>query len=616
MDRFIIWGIISFFISVSSLKVTGQDAFSYKRQTISIGEPVTTAVDARAEDYKQQLTFEGIPSPGIPLSKSDFEYLKSQTATSGARSAAMSSDTADRPVVPISFTGNAYNNRVPNDNDLAFSDDGYLISVINSTIWAWDLEADSTLFRQSLAAFSDTLGINNSKYDPRVVYDPIHERFIVLFLNGFTYQTSQIIVAFSTTTNPADPWNMYALPGNPLLDSTWSDYPYIATSEHDLYISVNTFTNGSQNNSGYVQSTFWQVDLEAGYAGDSLVANYFTDIKIGDNPIFTTTAVKGGAAPYGPGMFLLANDALSLVSNNIFLLHVDDRATADPELTIKVLESDNPYALPPEARQRSGFTLETNDGRVMGAFFENNRIHYVSNTRVPETGFVGIYYTQIDQPYSPEPTVRSNYIYDTLDLAFANISYVGDAYNDHSAIISSIFCNENVYAGFGAHFVDTDGRVSNYVRIREGSSVVNVLGGPSDRWGDYTGSQRVYGEPGAVWAAGSFARGGFGGGTGTFIAKIVRPESGSVVDTETQVLYYPNPTTDRMTVSFEMETAGTISISVIDYTGRSVLLLEEYARKGVNTFSFDTTPLRVGAYFLVVEDQLGNLMKREQIIKN
>lgn len=615
MDRFIIWGIISFFITLSSVKVTGQEAFSYNRQAISVGEPVFSVIDPNAKDYQQQLTFEGIPSPGIPLSKKDFEYLKNQSNNGQKQTETIERDTADRPIVPVSFTGNAYNNRVPNDNDVAVSDDGYLISVINSTIWAWDLDADTTLFRQSLALFANALGLPNSKYDPRVVYDPIHERFIVLFLNGFTYQTSQIVVAFSTTTNPADPWNLYALPGNPLQDSTWSDYPYIATSEHDLYISVNTFTNGSQNNSGYVQSTFWQVDLEAGYNGDSLVANYFTDIKIGNNPIFTTTAVKGGSAPYGPGMFLLANDALSLLSNNIFLLQVNDRATENPELRIKVLESDQAYSLPPEARQRSGFSLETNDGRVMGAFFENNRIHYVSNTRVPETGHVGIYYTQIDQPYSANPIVRSDYIFDTLDLAFANISYAGNGYNDHSAIISSIFCNDNVYAGFGAHFVDSDGRVSNYVRIREGSSVVNVLGGPSDRWGDYTGSQRLYGEPGSIWASGSFARGGFGGGTGTFIAKIVRPESGVVSEEETQVLYYPNPTTDRITVSFEMKEAGSISISVVDYTGRSVLLLEEFARKGVNSFSFDTTPLRVGAYFLVVEDESGNLMKREQIIK-
>jgi hypothetical protein len=616
MDRFIIWGIISFVMLATSFRTTGQEAFSYERHRIQIGEPVRTAVDPEAEDYREQLTFEGIPSPGIPVSRADFEYLKNQTRKADQSEMVLNQDTADRPEVPISFVGNPYNSRVPNDNDIAVSDDGYLISVINSTLWAWDLNKDSIILRRSLGAFAVSLGFQNSKYDPRVVYDPINERFIVLFLNGFTYQTSQIIVAFSTTTNPLDPWNFYALPGNPLQDSTWSDYPYIATSENDLYISVNTFTNGSQNNSGYVQSTFWQVDLESAYNGDSLVANYYTDIKIGNNPIFTTTAVKGGSAPYGPGMFLLANDALSLLSNNVYLLHVNDRATAEPELEIRILESDQPYSLPPEARQKSGFTLETNDGRVMGAFMENNRIHYVSNTRIPATGNAGIYYTQIDQPYSIAPEVRSTYIYDTLDLAFGNISYAGNSFSDHSAIISSIFCNDNTFAGFGAHFVDSDGRVSNYLRIREGSRVVNVLSGPSDRWGDYTGSQRLYGEPGSVWTSGSYAPSGFNSGTATFIAKIVRPESGVVPEKETEVLYFPNPTTDRMTISFEMEEPSTISISIIDYTGRSVLLLREYARKGINSFSFDTTPLRVGAYFLVIEDENGNLMKREQIIKN
>lgn len=616
MARFILHGIFSIFLLGAALMTTAQNEFSYERKFIKLPPPVISAVDQSKADFQSQLTFVGVHPPGIPISREDFNKIKSTRNAAAEKQHTLNTDTAPRPEVPNSFVGNAYNNRVPNDNDVAVSDDGFLISVINSTIWAWDLNMDSIILQQSLGAFAADLNLPHSKYDPRVVYDPINERFIVLFLNGTTYQTSRIIVAFSTTTNPTDPWNLYALPGNPIADSTWSDYPYISVSTNDLYISVNTFTNGSQNNSGYVQSTFWQVDLESGYSGDSLLTNYFTGIKYNGNSIFNTTSVKGGSQPYGPGMFLLANAALSLADSLIFLLHVNDRATENPELQMKVLQTDRMYSLPPEARQRSNFTLETNDGRVMGAFFENNRIQYVSNTRVPETDFAGIFYTQIDQPYSAFPQARSVYLYDTLDLAFANISYTGNSFSDHSAIISSVFSNSTTFAGFGAHYVDPNGRISNYVRIREGNGVINVIGGPSDRWGDYTGSQRLYNEPGTVWASGSFARGGFGGGSGTYIAKIVIPEESSEVDEPMDVVYYPNPTTERITVAFELENASNMEFSLIDYTGRRVLLLREFARRGVNEFSFDLTSLRVGAYFLVIEDERGNVMKRQQIIKS
>ena len=64
------------------------------------------------------------------------------------------------------FQGNPYNFSVPNDNDVAISNDGMIVSVINSTINIYT-ETGEELYVVSLSAFSDTLDILESDFDPR-----------------------------------------------------------------------------------------------------------------------------------------------------------------------------------------------------------------------------------------------------------------------------------------------------------------------------------------------------------------------------------------------------------------------------------------------------------------
>ncbi|MBA2407335.1 MAG: hypothetical protein H0V65_05015, partial [Chitinophagales bacterium] len=146
-------------------------------------------------------------------------------------------DIIDTPYVGRNFPGNNYDNSVPNDNEIAISNSGYIVSVMNSTIFMYDLNSDTTISYMSLDAFATSLGNVQSKYDPKVIYDPLENKFIVVFLAGFTHNTSSIIVAFSESDQPAQSWNFYELPGNPLNDTLWSDYPMVALTEHELFIT-------------------------------------------------------------------------------------------------------------------------------------------------------------------------------------------------------------------------------------------------------------------------------------------------------------------------------------------------------------------------------------------
>ena len=206
--------------------------------------------------HLQNLEMEMHHPSGVHLDELKKENGNTYTRSSGE----VTSFNADAPLLQRNFQGNSYDGSTPNDNDLAISNDGKLVSVINSSIYIYDVDADSELVHFNLGDFADTLKLPQHKFDPKVIYDPKYDRFVIVFLNGSLDSTSKIILAFSKTNDPSGDWHLYALPGNPVNNDTWSDFPVVGMSEEELFIGINTFKNGSENNSGFEEATFWQIE--------------------------------------------------------------------------------------------------------------------------------------------------------------------------------------------------------------------------------------------------------------------------------------------------------------------------------------------------------------------
>ena len=197
-------------------------------------------------DFKVQLQRVQAPSPGGDGYRSYLEQIKAalpeiRGVAPNATSAKIS-DEVPAPLLQTNFRGNSYFNGVPNDNDLAISHGGKIVSVVNSNIFFFE-ESGTPLGDLSLSAWAAPLGLTAVKYDPRVLYDPVHDRFILVCLNGFVDSTSAIIVGFSATNDPTGNWHLYALPGDPNGDSLWTDYPIVALNEHELFITGNLLQN-------------------------------------------------------------------------------------------------------------------------------------------------------------------------------------------------------------------------------------------------------------------------------------------------------------------------------------------------------------------------------------
>ncbi|MCE2496608.1 MAG: T9SS type A sorting domain-containing protein [Flavobacteriales bacterium] len=592
---------------------------NYKRLRVAPTKTVRVDPLAPRVDYSPQLITLEKPTPGKQLSEKELAKWKADARFGKHRSSGTELvDTAARPILVKEWPGNSADG-IPNDNSMAVSENGYLIAVINSRIRCHDLYGDSTLWQSSLGSFCVDLGFGNSKYDPRAVYDPVANRFIAVWLNGFTYETSQIIIAVSASEDPSDEWLLYSLPGNPLENDTWSDYPHISISTHDLYITFNTFLNGSSNNSGYVESTFWQIPLPQMYDGTLTETNYYYDMEYGGITMFNHTGVQGGSALYGPDFYLLNTRNLDPQNDTVFLVHVTDHGLGDPDLEITPVIMDEAYGLPPEGRQEGSSTFDTNDGRVQDAFYENDQIQFVLNSRDFGNNSAGIYHGGIKNVSTGNyETWARTVSRDSLDLAYSSLTYTGKSFLENDAMLTFLYSGEEQYASFGAIYFDNQGRYSEITPILEGNGIVNVLTSIKERWGDYTGAQRDYNVPGAVWATGSYGRSGFGKTTGTRAAHLHAPtiDDDPTLPNETfEGVLFPNPSQDHFEMEFTLASDENLTFEIVSVNGQfSDVLLRRFTQMGVHRFSFDTAHLSAGSYVLIVTDGEGNQVKRERVI--
>jgi len=578
----------------------------------------TVNMNAPSEDWSISLQHQEAPKPGVVGPREELLAKKREIMQRYPRTEIGNSRSGGSMLnVGNSFEGNSFQG-VPNDNDMAISRNGTIVSVTNSQMYVFDGVTGDELARKSLGALQQPLNLNGNKFDPKVVYDPNNDRFVIVFLNGSTWQTSYIVVAFSQTNDPTGDWNLYALPGNPLENETWSDYPVIGISGKDLFIGINTFTNGSTNNSGFTETCLWQIGLKKGYTGFNLSTNYYSNILPQSKAIFNICPISPAAESDDENMYLLSNRNTDLQNDTIFLLEVTGRVT-DPsaQLNVTVIHSDQPYILPVPADQPGSEWFDTNDSRVLGGYFLNGRIYFVQSCTDPFNGRAGIYHGVIDD-VSGNPTMVSRiYSEPDIDYGYPNISWTGQLSDDEQSIINFNHCSNDDFAGFSAIYVDENLIASDRIEIKEGLTTVNVMQDTLERWGDYSGSQRMYNQPGVVWAVGSF--GNQSGGHATWIAELASPNASTGVETITssdiRASIYPNPFSESVSVDFNLEDATFLRLELVDATGKLIrLLLEDRVKAGKNQISFSESHLPAGSYFLLGKSQ-GKTLFSKRVVK-
>lgn len=411
-----------------------------------------------------------------------------------------SSDSLAPPAQGRNFRGNARDNSVPMDNSMAVSRNGFIVSGINTNI-IFSAPDGKITFTRGLADFFQLLGLGSRMYDPRVIYDTEQNRFIFMCLHGSEPSNTFLCIAFSKTEDPNGEWNYYKIDGNPDGDENWFDYPNIALSAKELFIS-----GLMRNTDGQWQYTvLYQIDKLAGYKGETVTWKHYNEIFDADGkPSFNLVPTPSGWSDLSPEtMFFISNEELGGETYNLH--YTTGSLTQNPSLR-SIQSKGLKTLLAPYGRQNgTAAVLNTFDSRIWSAMYLNGTIHMGGHVATA-SGEVGLFYGRMD-------VQTGNVNADILsvpgkDLAYPSFTAFGNHPAEGTILINYLVSGpdqfpsqqQRVCKGFGNTF-----QWSEPNTLMQGTSQVDFLTGNLERWGDYTTASRRFGiDRTESWVTGCF----------------------------------------------------------------------------------------------------------------
>jgi len=561
-----------------------------------------------SDDYFQMSVIEA-PVPG-GIQKTELEKIKQSIPPKLYQSAIERGTSAlEKPILYYNYEGNRHQGHVPNDNHLAVSNEGKIISVTNSIIYFY--QNDSQIHAPiTLDTFGAGIYLPHGKYDPRVIYDLNKDRFIIVFLNGFTDITSNVYIAFSKSNDPLGDWNLYTIPGNPLNDSSWTDFPMIALSSEELFLTVNLLKNmgpGDTWKTTFKQTIIWQIKLKDGYDGNNLSTKMYDNIEYQGKRLRNICPVPQALENPDDKMYFLSNNNFSIQTDSFYLLEVNGKAdNPNTKLSLKFLKSNIKYGVAPSADMPFNRLLETNDARILDAYLLNNNIHFVGNSINSNSNKASFYHGMVNKLSSnPEITLKIiDHAY--LEFGFPNIEYTGNGTTDEAMILVN-HSSDTVNPGVSAFFYKNN-EWSEPKTIKKGETTVTVQTGKTQRWGDYTGFQRKYNENGIVWGSGYYGR--YVSPTqrfnGTWICQLKSPTYSGNNDyftKQSNTNIFPNPATENVTTEFYNHSLQDLKISLKAVDGKILKVFRNGPVKpGLNRVTFSIAELKPGIYYLTIEN--------------
>lgn len=513
------------------------------------------------------------------------------------------------PVIGVNFEGNWFDGSTPPDNSLAISNNGYIVSTMNSNIEYYNTSG-TLLYTSSFDDFFNDASLTSSIYDPVVLYDSGADRFFMVVLHGTTPSTSKVLTCFSKTNNPLDGWWVYYLTGDPTSNNLWFDYPKIGVSNNEVYITGNLFDSSDTFN----DSVIYQIDKNMGFSGTNLTWLYWYNISGG--PFTLVPASYGIQGNYGPGIYFVSTREQINSNDNYLLYDLTDDLSGTPQLDVYSIETN--FSSAGNAFQY-GTTVELDNGgtRALKAFYLDGIIHFVFNSEYIN-GYSGVNYNRLT--VSDLSIWNSILGLDGYDYNYPSVASFGTSESDKSAMICFLRSSSLIYPEVRVVSCDDSGNWSGSSLVRAGETYVDVA--QSDgvaRWGDYTGiSRKQNASSPEVWVSGGFGKNRQNYHVfDSWIAEVNNPSLGfsqTPNPIQNKINVYPIPVFDMFNVKFSIENKTKIQIELIDTNGKLVkVLYSDAAKKGQNMFSFNKGVLKSGVYFLTIKTD-SNILKTEKII--
>lgn len=393
-----------------------------------------------------------------------------------------------------------------------------VIAVGNALIEARTMTGE-LLYRDGLLDFFAPLSPVVFPFDPKIVYDHFAGRFLVVGLervdagnNPDPGNGSRILLAVSKNEVPASAtaadWHFAAIDSgmtNFGLDA-WADFPGFEVDEEAVYVTANLFSHPPALPI-FIGVRLWIVDKGAGtgglYDGGPASVSEHDPYAAAGYPATTMPCQIFGAAGAGPGTgtYLVSYDGLNNGTNEfVQVVRVDDPLSA-VSFVHEFVDIGHIDALSgplPDAPQNGSMVgIEVNDRRVLDCVWRDDRIWLTTTIEADggaDLGETTAHWLALDT--SPVPGPISVFDQGNIggeDIApgtytfFPSVAVNGTGTAKFGFSASAPSISPGAYVT-GRNSGDSPGTVRSSRIVHEGrDSYVRTFGGPSNRWGDYSG---------------------------------------------------------------------------------------------------------------------------------
>lgn len=389
------------------------------------------------------------------------------------------------PVADTTFTGLLDDgSSIPPDVNGA-AGPNHLMQTLNTDVRISDKQGNE-LFTTSLSAFWYSLPGSGSTFDPKIVYDPYEERWIMITPSSSSVATTRMFLAVSLTSDPLGEWNMYYFDPD-TTNQTWFDYPNLGFNKN--WISIGGILRDTEFEP--VHYVVYSIDKLAAYeGGDNLTVNHFlTSIGSAIVPAFTYD--KDQEELYlistGPGnengngyvnLFKLSGEV-----NNPNFEHLGSVGVPEPW-------ENWSYEYHPDFLPQLGSEEKFNsvDARMHTMINRNNKLWAVHHIYLPADNpeRCSVQWWNFDTTGAILERGRIDDPDDGFSFAYPSIAVNA---NEDVFIGHGVF-SETQYAGAGYSlktYFDAPNSIRSFYQYKEGlAPYYKTFSGDRNRWGDYS----------------------------------------------------------------------------------------------------------------------------------
>ncbi len=508
------------------------------------------------------------------------------------------------PSVTFGFDANWCGQNTPPDNALAVSNAGYILSAINCRLDIYNSSGDP-LSNIDYQTFFNTS--SNKFSDPRLIYDQYSDRFIFFIQYGSTSSESRIYIAFSASNDPTQIWHYYYFnigTTNGLTPGFWFDYPSVGINQSDFCVTGNIFDNSGT----FSENLLMLINKQDGYNGVSYSNLHWlgwTNVTDGNGSVgFTIVPATAGQSISYDNFFQLVS-TLAGGGSYITKYTINGNATnTNSTISSTKINTLQPYYPNSTATQPSGISLANNKAgcRIQCAVYLNGIISFVftGNYNTGGYDYNSLYYNRI--------TISNNMLNQSWSyLSGSNYNYPSVAsFGINSVDLAAILCflksDASTKPEIRFKYFDNEMNQLSSSQARSGEASVNYSWTSTQRWGDYTATQRKYNatKP-EIWLSGSY--GNSSNYWQTSIAQITGyPGNVNVSEVNfnnEELIVYPNPVVSQLYIKGDFSKIKKFP-ELYNFEGN--LLNIDVTRKDNEMFQLDVSRLIKGIYFVRFEN--------------